>query len=731
MPLDGCRLPPGTRGQHPRRFSSRVFPVRALILLALVFAIPSRADAYIGPGAGFALLNSFFVVFATLLVAIASLVAWPFRMAWRMLRRRKRRLPAARRLIIVGLDGQDPKMTERLMKAGKLPNFTRLAESGCYHTLRTTYPSVSPVAWSSFSTGTQPGRHNIFDFLDRDRRTYLPMLSSTRIGGVDRVLRLGQFQIPLSRPSIQLLRKSRPFWAILGDHDIWSTILRVPITFPPDRFWGAELSAMCVPDLTGTQGTFTHFTTRPTVAAFEEGGVRISVRREGDCVRTVLRGPENPFRTDGQVMELPLTLTGRGERTGARLEIDGAAVDLQTGRLSDWVTLKFKAAPGLTVSGICRVLLIEWGEHISFYVSPINLDPDKPAMPISHPSYYATYLAKKIGKYSTLGLAEDTWALNEQVIDESAFLQQTYDIDAERQQMFFAALDNLRAGCLVCVFDATDRIQHMFWRYLEPDHPALRATAADRPADDHANAIEKLYQHNDALVGRVLARLRDDDVIMVVSDHGFSSFQRGVNLNAWLLENGYLTLKADASGEAEWLREVDWSRTKAYSLGLTGIFLNLKGREASGIVEPGAEARALKSEIIARLGGIVDAARGQVGIREVFDTEKLYVGPYSSNAPDLLIGYNAGYRVSWACARGIVAGPVFQDNTKAWSGDHCIDPRLVPGVLFCNRRIDHDDPALTDIAPTALELFGIDPPGYMDGKSLFSAPAATVPADAA
>jgi predicted AlkP superfamily phosphohydrolase/phosphomutase len=693
-------------------------------------AAPSRADAYIGPGAGFALLNSFFVVFVTLLVAIASLVIWPFRMAWRIIRRRNRRVATARRLIIVGLDGQDPKITDRLMNAGRLPNFKRLADHGCYRRLRTTYPSVSPVAWSSFSTGTQPGRHNIFDFLDRDRRTYLPTLSSTRIGGVDRMLRFGRFQIPLSRPSIQLLRKSRPFWAILGDNDIWSTILRVPITFPPDRFRGAELSAMCVPDLTGTQGTFTFFTSRPPGEAFEEGGTRVSVRREGDCIRATLRGPENPFRADGRPMEIPLTLR-RSTGSGARLEVDGTAVVLETGRLSDWVTLKFKAAPGLTVSGICRVLLVEWAEHVSLYVSPINLDPEKPAMPISHPSYYATYLAKKIGKYSTLGLAEDTWALNERVIDERAFLQQTYDIDSERQQMFFAALDNLRAGCLVCVFDATDRIQHMFWRYLEPDHPALTARPSE-PSREHANAIEKLYEHNDALVGRLLDKVRDDDVVMVVSDHGFSSFRRGVNLNAWLLDNGFLVLKPGASGQAEWLRDVDWARTKAYSIGLTGIFLNLKGREAAGIVEPGRGAQAVKDEIMAALGGLVDAALGQVGIREVFDTAKLYVGPYTGNAPDLLIGYNAGYRVSWACARGIVAGPVFQDNTKAWSGDHCIDPRLVPGVMFCNRQIDADDPALIDIAPTALHLFGVDIPGYMDGTSLFRGPGAVaVPVDAA
>jgi len=358
-------------------------------------------------------------------------------------------------------------------------------------------------------------------------------------------------------------------------------------------------------------------------------------------------------------------------------------------------------------------------------VTPISFDPDKPAMPVSHPSYYATYLAKKIGKYSTLGLAEDTWALNEGIIDDGAFLQMTYDIDKEREEMFFAALDKLHKGALVCVFDATDRIQHMFWRYLEDDHPAARAAGA---VPQHKDAIEKLYIHNDALVGRVMEKLGDGDLLVVCSDHGFNSFRRGVNLNAWLHANGYLALEEGADGTAEWLRGVDWSKTRAYAIGLTGMFLNVAGREQQGIVQPGAEAQALKDELVARISGLVDEEAGEVGVRELFDTATLYEGPYLENAPDLLVGYNAGYRCSWDMATGVVAGAVFEDNVKPWSGDHCIDPRLVPGVIFCNRPIDVDDPALIDIAPTALQQFGITPPRYMDGKVLFREEAADAPA---
>lgn len=696
----------------PRKAARCAVPV--LAALGLVLALPSAAEAYIGPGAGFALLSSFLVLFTTILIAIASLLIWPFRVLWRAMLGKKAPRAHIQRLIIVGLDGQDPKLTDRFMKDGLLPNFSKLAKSGSYRRLRTTFPSVSPVAWSSFSTGTHPARHNIFDFLDRDRRTYLPMLSSTKVGTVERFLKLGRYRIPLEKPELRLLRKSKPFWTILGEHRVWSTVLRVPITFPPDRFYGAELSAMCVPDLLGSQGTFLLFTTRPAAERFKEGGLRVPIALNGDSVDTVVKGPENMFLTGSPPLELPLRLTVNRTSNVVRADLDGTALDLMPGKLSDWVTLTFHAAPGIKVSGLTRLLVTEIDPHLSLYMSPISIDPEKPAMPVSHPSFYATYLAKRIGAYSTLGLAEDTWALNEGVTDDGTFLQQTYDIDREREAMFFAGLDRLRKGSLVCVFDATDRIQHMFWRYLEKGHPAARG----REQAEHRDAIRELYKHNDALVGRVMERLREGDVLMVISDHGFSSFRRGMNLNRWLLREGYLTLKEGADGSAEWLRDVDWTGTKAYCLGLTGMFLNMKGREQHGIVEPGAEAEALKREIIGKLNGLRDEEKNDIGIREAFDTATLYSGPYLENAPDLLIGYNAGYRTSWDCATGVVAGPVFEDNLKPWSGDHCIDPRLVPGVFFCNRSVEAEEPALIDIAPTALRLFGIEPPPYMDGKAL-------------
>ena len=498
---------------------------------------------------------------------------------------------------------------------------------GCYRRLRTTFPSVSPVAWSSFSTGTQ------------SRRGTTSSTSSIAIAGPTcrccrrrasarstRFLKLGRYRIPLGKPTLRLLRKSKPFWTILGEHRIWSTILRVPITFPPDRFYGAELSAMCVPDLLGTQGTFLLFTTRPAAGRFKEGGIRVPVALAGDRIETTDRRVRRTCFVEGEpAADAAVAACARSRDAASSAPIiGGARVDLEPGRLSDWVTLRFRAVPGIDVTGISRLLVTEMDEHFSLYMSPINIDPEKPAMPISHPSYYATYLAKRIGPYSTLGLAEDTWALNEGVIDDGTFLQQTYDIDRERESMFFAALDRLQRG--------------QPGLRLRRDRPhsahvlALHRSRGIRPppaakARSTATRSAKLYQHNDALVGASSSGCRDGDVLMVISDHGFSSFRRGVNLNSWLRREGYLDAEGRRDGTGEWLRDVDWSATSAYCLGLTGMFLNLRGRERDGIVAPGAEAAALKAEIIAKLNGLRDGDEATSGSARCSTPRQLYDGP--------------------------------------------------------------------------------------------------------
>jgi predicted AlkP superfamily phosphohydrolase/phosphomutase len=269
--------------------------------------------------------------------------------------------------------------------------------------------------------------------------------------------------------------------------------------------------------------------------------------------------------------------------------------------------------------------------------------------------------------------------------------------------MFFSALEHTRRGVVACVFDTTDRVQHMFYRQLD---------AGD------GRVIEALYRDMDRLVGETLKHVDDSTALFVLSDHGFCSFKRGVNLNAWLLQNGYLALLDGARESGDYFEGVDWSRTRAYTFGLGGLYLNLRGREANGIVDP-KDAGVLRKELIAKLTNLRDTGTGQIGIRNVYAAGALYQGPYLNAAPDLIVGYAAGYRTSWEAAVGKVSARVFDDNTKAWSGDHCVDPLLVPGVLFSNRKVQAENPGIEDMAPTALDLFGIQPPAWMEGKSVF------------
>jgi len=671
--------------------------------------------AYIGPGAGFAFLGSFLTLLGGFFLSVVSILSWPFRMVWRLIRGAQGYKHAKiKKLIFLGLDGLDPTLAEKFMAAGKLPNLKKLQEQGGFRRLRTTFPPLSPVAWSTFATGVNPARHSMFDFLNRNLNSYRPELSSTRVRNPKRMLKIGKYRIPLSKPIVEMRRKSKTFWSILGEHHIASTILRVPITFPPEKFNGRVLSAMCTPDLLGTQGTFALFTTR-NVDGEMEGGNRFLLSREGNRCKGEIEGPQDYMVEGAGALKIPFTLTLNGK--GATLEIDDERYDLREGEYTEWITLKFRAALNIKVPGVVRFRLTESSPEPSLYMTPINIDPESPALPISHPSYYATYLAKLLGAYATLGMAEDTWALNEKAIDETAFLDQAYLIYGEREAMFLSALDRTRRGVVACVFDTTDRVQHMFFRHM-------------KRGGDYGGIIEDLYSRADVLVGKAMAYTDDQTVLFVLSDHGFTSFERGVNLNAWLYQNGYLALKEGAQGR-DYLRDVDWSRTRAYTFGLAGVYINQKGREAQGIVARGAEAAALKKELAEKLSGLKDEEFNRVAIRQAWPSDSVYKGPYLDAAPDLIIGYTDGYRASWDAAVGKVTAAVFDDNKKAWSGDHCVDPHLVPGVLFSNRKIDAEDPGIEDMAPTALELFGIKVPSHMEGKAVLRAEGARVASEVA
>ncbi|MCP4667389.1 MAG: nucleotide pyrophosphatase [Deltaproteobacteria bacterium] len=688
--------------------------VRPLLIAACAVLIPVTAQAYIGPGAGFVVAGSFLVICITILSAFFVLLTWPLRFLVRFFRYRKvRQRSRFKRVVILGLDGLDYALAQKYLASGKLPNFARLRNQGCFKHLSTTLPAISPVAWSSFQTGVNPGKHNIFDFLTRDRRTYAARLSSTEIRGANRTMTLGKYRIPLGSADLRLLRKAIPFWKILGDHGVFSSIIRVPISFPVEKFRGVQLSAMCTPDIRGTQGMFSYYTTAAPEDQENTGGECYRVERRVDQVQAALMGPDDPMLKKATPLTCPFTVTLNGSESAA-LKIGKNVYTLKKGVYSDWVRVTFRASLGVKVQGICKFLLIDSKPEFRLYVTPVNLDPEKPAMPISFPKVYATYLAKQQGPYATLGLAEDSWALNEKLISDEAFFEQCLETDQERERMFFDSLDKVRKGLTVCVFDGTDRVQHAFWRQMDVKHPAH-----ERPSlKDGTVVIEEIYKRADDLVGRTLDQCNPaDTLLMIISDHGFNAFRYGVDLNRWLEENGYLYLKEEGRHKKN-LAGVDWSRSRAFAIGLAGIFLNLKGREAQGIVDPQTEAPPLRREIARKLQGLNDDRHNQPVIKNVYNAWQVYRGPYKKDAPDLLVGYQAGYRASWETAVGQVTAKVLHDNTKAWSGDHGIDPSLVPGVLFCNQPIHDKRPRLMDIGPTVLGMFGIQAPAHMDGRAL-------------
>jgi predicted AlkP superfamily phosphohydrolase/phosphomutase len=695
----------------------------ALALIPALFTA-SQAHAYIGPGAGFAFVGSLMVLLATFAIAFSIILTWPMRLLYRHVTvGNPYKKASSRRVVILGLDGMDPGLLTRYMAEGRMPNFARLAERGVFRPLDTSVPSMSPVAWSTFATGVDASQHCIYDFLTRDPCTYAPMLSSTDIVKANRVLNVGRYAIPLSKARMKLLQKSQHFWKLLGEKHIFSIIQRVPITFPPTPFKnGLLLSGMCVPDLRGSQGTFSYFSTETTDGEAKfVGGEQTVLRRRGGVIRSRIVGPDHTMLRSGGRMTLPFTLVPAEDGQSAELTLEGEEpLRLEVGAYSDWVELKFDAGLRVKVQGIAKFYLVSTQPEVNLYMTPIHIDPEKPAMPIAHPEVYAIYLAKKQGKFATLGLAEDTWALNNRVIDEGVFFEQAMSFYEERERMFLDAVAQTKKGLIATVFDTTDRVQHMFYRYLDPTHPANEG----KDTEVWKDAIASVYQKTDELVGKVWHLVEDPDTtFMVISDHGFTNFRRCVNLNSWLRENGYLFLKDEnALTSGEYLDGIDWSRTRAFALGLTGLFINRRGREKNGIVEEGSEYRKLVQELAEKLGALVDPQTGEGCVRRVAVSHQFFQGPYRFDAPDLLIGWEGGYRHSWECATGQVTESVFSDNDRSWSGDHCVDPSIVPGVFLSNRRINAENPRLVDIPASVLRLFGQEIPRYMQGEMIFAEP---------
>jgi predicted AlkP superfamily phosphohydrolase/phosphomutase len=588
-----------------------------------------------------------------------------------------------RQVIVLGVDGMDPDFVERHW--GDLPNLSRVRDRGSFARLATTTPPQSPVAWSTFTTGLDPSGHGIFDFVHRDPQTLQPFLSMGETRPPRFTIPLGPYELPLSSPQVVSLRKGQAFWQLLERRGISAAILHMPVNYPPVES-GSALSGMGTPDLRGTQGTFAFYTDDPGVSEGPVPGGRI-VRAEvlDSHVELQIEGPPNSLRKDHRFASVTLDVDIDPEQPLARLAASDAMAIVREGEWSPWMPVKFALIPHVaSVRGMFRVYARQLHPRLALYVSPINVDPVSPDLPISVPRSFSREIANHTGRYSTLGIPEDTAALRQGVFNLQEFLSQSRWVMAEERKLLDDSLNRFQEGLLFFYFSSVDQNSHVLWGHHEAE-------------------LLEVYRAIDASVGEV-ARRKPEAELMIMSDHGFAPFDRAVSLNNWLQEQGLLAVKTGTE-------DIDWPRTQAYAMGLNALYVNLAGRERFGIVQPGAQRDALIERIRQQLLAMRDPLNAAVVIETVSDTH--------ASSPDLIVGYSRGYRASWETGVGGLSKMVFENNTDAWSADHCINAADVPGVLFSTRKIRLNDPALKDLPVSLLALFGLPPATGMTGRSVY------------
>lgn len=657
--------------------------------------------------------------------------------------------PAHKRVLVIGIDGLDPDLLAEAIRRypDRMKNFAALVEmGGGIQRLGTSTPPQSPVAWSNFITGLDPGGHGIFDFIHRDPMTRDVAPSVTKSEAA-RNIPLGDWQFPVGGDS-ESNRTGTAFWELLREKGIPADIWRMPANFPVVASEGWSFSGMMTPAVDSPYGEYHLYTTNPPASAVVGEGRIEGVRRYGDLIDLVLRGPANPFRKDGSRATLPLRVHIDPQANAAVLEIDGQPLVLQPGQWSEFAAVNFEMLPGgaMNIGGTVRFLLKSIAPVFELYASPINIDPENPMTPVSEPDGASADVAREIGRFYTQGMPEDVNALKDKALTDREFLAQSDLVHDESVRMMHMALkrwrENPRGGMAFFYFSGVDLCGHMLWRHHDEEHPHHDADFAARdlsdwsgiPGDQWKNVVYDLYIRMDPVLGQVRESLPADALLIVMSDHGFASYRRKFNLNTWLHDNGYLVLKPGLSKELPredpnyrpvlLTQDVDWTRTRAYGVGFNGLYLNLKGREQdnpataeneSGIVEPGAAAEALMAEISAKLVALRDGKEQPV--LRVDRALDVYNGPRRPEAPDMLVGYNAGYGNSDPSTLGRVPNALIEDNLGGtFNGNHLMAPEVVEGTLLTNGKVRPGAHKLEDLTVEILRQYGIQPGADMRGR---------------
>ena len=608
---------------------------------------------------------------------------------------------SAAKVVVLGFDGMDPAFVRR--HADELPNLMRLAEDDGFRELETVMPPQSPVAWSTVITGMTPGGHGVFDFVHRDPSTLEPFSSMAEAIPPSKTIEVGGLVVPLVGGETVPLRKGQAFWELLTEQGIAANILRMPTDYPPLPTSTRALSGMGTPDMLGSFGTFQFVTNDPDEfrrAEVSGGEVQRAIIKDGHVEAEVL-GPINSFLADAPRAAVPLTIDVDKDHGAARIELGGHVMVLQPGEWSDWVRLEFEMVPWLyTATGIVRVYLKQLDPHFKLYISPVNIDPADPEVQISEPDDYAAELADIHGPFYTQGMAEETKALSAGLFDRDEFVTQANLVFDEAIDMYHQVFEQWSSGLLFYYFSTTDQAAHMLW-------------------GDHEDKLLPIYQKADAVVGWTLERLGPDDLLLVISDHGFERFDREVHLNRWLMDEGFLVLDDPANvGETPGFVHVDWSKTQVYAMGLNGLYINRAGREAHGSVSE-AEIAAIEERLEQRLLAFVDPEGGAQVVDRLYRPREAFSGEEFEFAPDFIVGFRPPYRMSPETGLGAVPEAAIEDNDDEWIGDHCMAHDHVPGVIFSNRAIAAERPALADIPVTILSAYGIETPSHMVGRDVF------------
>jgi predicted AlkP superfamily phosphohydrolase/phosphomutase len=667
------------------------------------------------------------------------------------------------RVVVLGIDGMDPDILRDVMQRypGQMPHFEQLASEGGIHPLGTSTPPQSPVAWSNFITGQNPGGHGIYDFIHRNVTSRGPAPSTSTEGHEDQMELWGDWQLPEDVPG-EANRSGVAFWTTLMEHGIPADVWRMPANFPVEKSEGYSFSGMMTPAIDSAYGECTFFTTNPPVEFAGDERV-VGVSEFGGRIDTRLTGPPNGFRKGRPTTSVPMTVFLDRASGGAAVEVDGHVLILEPGEWSDFTPLMFHMLgdgaadtmlgwfPGMQIGGTVRFYLRSIEPEFEMYASPVNIDPSNPAAPVSEPAEASAEVADietGIGPYYTQGMPEDVNALKRKVLSDAEFMGQAELVHDESERMMDWALDRYMAnedgGLLFFYYSSVDLCCHMMWRHSDEEHPDHDHELADgdsshwsgREGSTWHDVVDDLYLQMDSILGRLREQVGHDTRLIVMSDHGFAPYARKFSLNTWLLENGYLVLKGgeerelvetDSAHEDVWIMTaVDWSKTRAYGQGFNGLYLNLNGRELddpetdeneSGIVSAGAEADALLAELKQKLEAFVDPKTGENVVLRADLADTVFSGARRDEAPDMIVGYNYGYGNSDEASQGRIPNAVLIDNDAGgtFNGSHLMAPDVVAGILMTNGVVRDGAHALEDLTVEVLKQYGIQPGAELNG----------------